>query len=129
MANWQSVRDHLRANYKIEEENDALVKLQFGWDDGRSHLVLVAQTGNDRVGEWVRVESPIGTWSDVHLPKALELIEDTVCGGLGKVGEFVTLRDSFPIADLSTDELEQPIHLIVGMADDLEQKLVGVDRF
>lgn len=129
MADWQSVRTHLSNNFQLDEVNDSLLKLLFAFEDGRSQLVFVTRTGNDTWGEWVRVEAPIGTWADVHLPKALELIEDSVCGGLGRVGEFVTIRDSFPIDDLSIDELEKPMMLVAAISDDLEAKLVGSDRF
>lgn len=129
MADWQSVREHLRSNFKIEEVNDSLLKLLFTFEDGRSQFVFVTRTGNDAWGEWVRVEAPIGSWADVHLPKALELIEDAVCGGLGRVAEFVTIRDSFPIDDLSIEELEKPMMLVAAIGDDLESKLVGGDRF
>lgn len=129
MADWQTVKEHLINNFNVKEEGESLLSVTFSFDDGRSQLVLVSLVGNEVWGEWVRVESPIGSWADVHLPKALELIQDTVCGGLGRVAEFVTLRDSFPIEDLSIGELEKPMKLIVGMADDLEKQLVAVDRF
>lgn len=132
MANWNQVRDFIHATYaSVEDKQDLLVVNLVSGDASRKHLVMVSPTGNDTVGEWVVVEAPIGKLADLDVGKALAMIEEEslVCGGLGKVGDFLTLRDTFPIADLSAEELSMPIDLIVGSADRFEEVLVGADVF
>lgn len=73
------------------------------------------------------VEAPIGRIDEVDLRRALDEVAPLTCGGLSRIDDFLTLRDSFPLEDLSANELEMPLQLIVATANRLEQKLVGAD--
>lgn len=129
MATWHSVREYISDNYKVADDKGTLMRLDFALADGRTHGVFLSSIGNDTVGEWCAVEAPVGRIADIDLPAALEEIEGRLCGGLSRVDEWLVVRDTFPIADLSIEELELPLHVVMGVADDLEQTLLGVDAF
>ncbi len=130
MATWGDVKQYLFDKYKIKSESPdgRVLTLLFETNGGRSQHVFVSLTGNDQIGQWARVESVIGQRDDVDIDRVLEASSDYVCGGVGIIDDFVTLRDSFPLADLQTSELEDPLRLVLTSADQLEQALVGVDR-
>lgn len=129
MATWQTVREYIAGNYKIADDSGNLVRLDFTLSDERSHTVFLSMIGNETVGEWCAVEAPIGKIADIDLSAALEAIEGRLCGGLSRVDEWLVVRDTFPLADLSIDELELPLHIVMNIADELEKTLLGVDAF
>lgn len=129
MASWQKVREHIAGNYTINEDKGELLALNFNMENGRTHVVLVSLAGNDVVGEWGVVEAPIGKVEEVDINAALNAISGKIVGGLSRSGDWLVVRDTFPLADLSVEELEMPMHLVLGIADELEASLVGADNF
>lgn len=130
MATWGDVRGYLFKTYKIKSESDdgRVLSLLFETGGGRSQHVFVSLTGNDHIGQWVRVESVIARRDEVDIFRVLQEASGYVCGAVALIDELVTLRDSFPLADLQIAELEDPLHLVLNSADQLEQALVGVDH-
>lgn len=129
MASWQKVREHIAGNYTITEDKGDMLALSFNLANGRTHTVLVELLGNETVGEWGSVQAPIGRVAEVNLAAALEAVSGKICGGLSATGEWLVVRDTFPLGDLSVEELEMPLHLVLGIADELEANLLGVDVF
>lgn len=129
MANWQTVREYIAGNYTIKEDTGDLLTLGFTLQNGRTHMVLVGLLGNDIVGEWASIEAPIGKVNEVDLNAALASVSEKVVGGLSATGEWLVVRDTFPLADLSVGELEMPLQLVLTIADELEGNLLGVDNF
>lgn len=52
-----------------------------------------------------------------------------MCGGLAIVNDFLMVRHTVPLLNLNLNEFERPLLLVTTTADDLEQELVGGDRF
>jgi hypothetical protein len=67
--------------------------------------------------------------SSVNLRAAVEATEKIVCGGIGSLGELVTVRHSVPLLNLDINEFERPLHPVTTTADRLEQQLQGGDQF
>ena len=77
----------------------------------------------------MRVDSPIGKLDEINLTEAVRRAGDLTCGAIASVADWVTLRDSFPLANLDTNEFEAPLHLVTGTADEFERELAGgVDK-
>lgn len=130
MADWRSLTLYVRANYKVAEETDRMMKLLFGVGGGRSQMVFLwHQTLIGGAEDWVQIESPIGKIEEVSLVPLMREVAETVCGGIGATGDFVTFRHSVPLMNLDMNEFERPLQLVVTTADRLEHRLVGGDRF
>lgn len=130
MADWRDLTSYVRANYKVAEESDRMMKLLFRVGEGRSQIVLLWHlTLMGGAEDWVQIESPIGKIEDMSLVPLMREVAETVCGGIGASGDFVTYRHSVPLMNLDVNEFERPLQLVVTTADRLEHKLVGGDRF
>jgi hypothetical protein len=131
MATWNDLKTYIRNNYKSADETPESIKLVFDVGGLRSQIVVVwhvqlASTNQ----EWVQIESPIGELGSIDLNAALRAVGNTLVGGLALAGgNIVTFRHSVPLDDLSINELEIPLHLVTGTADQLEQALAGGDKF
>jgi hypothetical protein len=130
MATWADVITYVRSTYKIADEKPDAIKLVFEVGGLRTQVVmlwhLTLAGGRE---EWVQIESPIGNVGTVDLRRALDAVGDTVCGGLGKLGDLVTFRHAVPLANININELEVPLALVTSTADDLERSLVGGDQY
>lgn len=129
MASWQELKGHIASNYKIADDQGSFLKLIFGVNGDRSQVVFVHHISNNSGEQWAAVESPIGPVAKVSLPDALEAISETVCGGLSRIGDLLTVRDSFPLANLDINEFEAPLHHVIGIADGLEAQFAGGDEY
>ena|SRR5579871_3069225 len=130
MATWSALTDYVRANYKISEEARDSLKLIFNVGDLRTQVVFLWRMNLlDGTEEWVQIESPFGRLGSVDLLGAIQAMRDTVCGGIGCVGEFVTVRHAAPLLNLDINELERPLLLVTTTADQLERQYQGGDTF
>lgn len=129
MASWEALRSHIFGNYRVADDQGDFLRLNFDLGDGRSQSVFVRRLQTVGGEEWGVVESAIGELDRVNVHRVLESIEGVVCGGLSRVGDLLTLRDSFPLDDLDINEFESPLAKITTTADDLERAHVGADAF
>jgi hypothetical protein len=128
MASWADLRQYIQANYKISEDQDTMLHMVFNSRDGRSQIVTVSYARLNNEEDWVKVDSPIGKFDEVNLSEAVRRAGGLTCGAISSIGDWVTLRDSFPLENLDINEFEAPLGLITGTADELERDLVGGDR-
>jgi len=127
MATWNEVKEFIKSNYTVQNEEDNMIVLLQKFTDGRSQLIYVMKKDlNGAV--WADISSPIGTLKAGDINSALEALFGATCGGLVKVGDFHAVRHCMPIADLSSDELNGPLKLVAGAADTLEEKFIGGDN-
>lgn len=131
MATWSDLKAYIHNNYKIADERDDMIKLIFETQNLRSQVVIIWRLTLAANGaEWIQIESPFGELGKVDLAGAVRVVGNTVVGGLSLAGDtLVTFRHSVPLSDLSISEFEQPLHLVIGTADRLEQQFTGGDQF
>lgn len=130
MATWNDVVSYLNANFKCKQESDSMVSLLFGMPGNRSQIVWVERAGNDQVGEWASISSAVGSAKDTKkLANLCREAKRIVLGGIVIDGDFIMIRDSFPLINLDINELEVPLRVIVGAADVLESKITGGDDY
>jgi len=126
MATWKEVKTYLKNNYDVKKDEEGYVQLLQAFNDGRDQLVFVFQK-EYKGAEWIEIASLIGTLRPSELNTALEIIDKRTCGGLTKIGDKHAIRHCMPIADLSNEEIDGPILLVAGVADSIEEKILGVD--
>lgn len=130
MATWNDLVGYVKTHYKIAEENPNMLKLLFETQNMRSQVVLIwhltLRGGNE---DWIQIESGIGELGKLDLSRALQMVGNTVCGGLATAGGVVTFRHSVPLENLNINEFESPLALVVNTADLFENQLTGEDVF
>jgi hypothetical protein len=93
-------------------------------------MVILAREVLDKREEWVQIASPCGKAAEVDLGQLLaELGSTTVVGGAVIMGEYVVIRHSLPLENLDINEFVDPLALIAGTADLIEERYVGGDGF
>jgi hypothetical protein len=129
MATWTEVEGFIRNNYKLEKDEGDFFQMLFELDNDRSQIVFVQKFTTGGSGNvWIQISSPVGVIKQSDLNKALEVLNDKVCGGLVKIGEKHFVRHCLPIEDLSSAEFDTPLRIVISVADDLEKQFVGGDE-
>jgi hypothetical protein len=130
MATWNDVVSYLNANYKCKQESSELVSLLFNLGNDRSQVVWVELGGNDKIGQFAHISSAVGNVKNLNKLEAYcREAKDYVLGGIVIEGDHIMLRDSFPLLNLDVNEMEAPLHVILGAADQIEAKITGGDTY
>lgn len=131
MATWNDLRQYVETRYHVGYVTEyGQLCLRFDLPNGRRQSVMVSPSVDGSNGdEWAKIESVIARVDEVDLHALLELIRYQLVGGLAKNDDFVTVRHSIPLADMSVDEFEGPLGAVLETADYLEQSTMRVDRF
>jgi len=127
MADWNALRNYIKANYKVAQDDLSTIHLVFEAGNGRSQLVLVSEIPDSG---WAQVSTAICDESQIDPREALIRNARMRVGGLALIeGGPVIFRHSFPLATLDPDEFEEPLHIAAQFGDQLERELAGGDRF
>ncbi|MDX8140980.1 hypothetical protein AB0E59_09465 [Lentzea sp. NPDC034063] len=136
MASWGDLADYVRAEYDVIHDEDEELRILFTFgdedegDDERTQVVIIVREVLDKMHEWVQIASPCGLAKDVDLRAVLaEVGNSTVACGLAIMGEHVVVRHSLPLKDLDIHEFTDPLQLLAGTADTLEEQFWGGDGY
>ena len=127
MATWDEIRSYIRSRYRLLEDDQDHVALIFGFDDNRRHSITITKfDGMDR--EWVLFEARVCRKELMEPVRALELNGKSVVGYLALDRDsFYVMRHTALLSTLDPDELIVPMHVLVKVADKLEEELTGSD--
>lgn len=136
MASWGDLADYVRAEYDVISDDDEELRVLFTFgdeeegDDDRTQVVIIVREVLDKMHEWVQIASPCGLASQVNLRDVLEEVgKSTVACGLAIMGEHVVVRHSLPLQNLDIHEFTDPLALLAGTADTLEEQFWGGDGY
>ncbi len=130
MATWQDLVTFVRTEYRVTRMESDEVRLLLEFEDERRQMVILAREVLDKREEWVQIASPCGRADEVDLRQLLaELGETSVVGGAVIMGEYVVLRHALPLENLDINEFVDPLALIAGTADMIEERYVGGDGY
>lgn len=117
----------MRSRYRLLEEDDEHVALLFGFDDNRRHSITITLfEAMDR--QWVLFEARVCRQELMNHKRALELNGKSVVGYLAlDRDDFYVMRHTALLSTLDPDELVVPMHVLVKVADKLEEELTGSD--
>lgn len=128
MATGAQFMAYVRGNMRGEMTN-GVFNTVYQLRNGRSQITMVSVIGDKNVGEWACVESPVGRINEVDVVDLLQVARQiTFCGGIVATGEFLLLRDTFPLDDLREDEFLKPFAAVTTFADILESRYSRNDR-
>ncbi|SHF03930.1 type III secretion system chaperone family protein [Streptoalloteichus hindustanus] len=130
MASWDDLVRFVYEEYTVVAATEGEVRVLVEFEDERSQLVVLSREVLDRRHEWVQIASPCGLVANVDLVGLLEEIGSaTVAGGAAIMGDHVVVRHSLPLENLDLNEFVDPMSLVAGTADQLEEQFAGGDAF
>ncbi|AHI00180.1 hypothetical protein GCM10010174_82880 [Kutzneria viridogrisea] len=130
MATWKDLVAFIRTEYRVVEETRDEINIYVEFEDERSQLIWLSREVLDGREEWVQIASPFAMAGQVNLNAVLkEIGETTVVGGAAIMGEHVVLRHSLPLSNLDINEFVDPLALLAGTVDSLEETFSGGDAF
>lgn len=121
MADWNALRNYIKANYKVAEDNLDAMKLLFQLDDGRVQAAWVTKIEDTG---WAEISTAVCKESEIDPRDALRRNARMTIGALALLDSgIVIFRHSFPLASLDPSEFEEPLHVAVQFGDQLEREL------
>lgn len=135
MATWGDLAQYVREHYEVLSEHDDEIRILFDFqeyneEDERTQVVILAREVLDEKHEWVQIATPVGLVEKADLPALLaEIGHSTIACGAAIMGEHVVLRHSLPIQTLDIHEFVDPLSLLAGTADQIEEMFFGGDNY
>ncbi|MBV9847014.1 MAG: hypothetical protein JOZ47_18400 [Kutzneria sp.] len=130
MATWNDLVAFVRAEYRVVEQRADELTIQIEFDDERSQHIWLSREVLDGKEEWVQIVSPCALADQVDLRALLtEIGHTTVVGGAAIMGNHVVLRHSLPLSNLDINEFIDPLQLLAGTVDTLEEQFSGGDTY
>lgn len=130
MASWGDLVAYVRSEYRVISQQDGEVRIEVEFEDERSQVIIIAHTLLDDREDWVQIASVCGLAGQVDLRALLEAIgQTTVVCGAAIVGEHVILRHALPLENLDINEFTDPLMILAGTADTIEESFFGGDGY
>jgi hypothetical protein len=135
VASWHDLVAYIRQQYRVvrDEPEEIRIRIRFSYDEDteeRAQVVVIAREVLDKKEEWVQIATPFARVDEVNLLTVLEEIGNTtVVGGAVVMGEHLVLRHSLPLVHLDINEFTDPLDLVTGSAELLEQMFTGRDDY
>ncbi|GLZ41339.1 hypothetical protein [Actinokineospora sp. NBRC 105648] len=135
MATWADLARFVRGEYEVISENDEEIRIQVNFEDvneedERTQIIILAREILDAKHEWVQLATPVGLVERADLKALLtEIGLSSIACGAAIMGEHVVLRHSLPLKDLDIHEFTDPLELLAGTADQIEEMFFGGDQY
>lgn len=136
MATWRELVTFIRKSYRVVRDEPEEIRIRVRFRDGgeddeeRTQMVVIAREVLDKREEWVQIATPFAKADEVDLRSVLaEIGHTTVVGGAVVMGDYLVLRHSLPLVNLDINEFTDPLELVTGSAELLEEQFTGRDDF
>ncbi|WP_197319879.1 hypothetical protein [Saccharomonospora sp. NB11] len=130
MATWDDLVAYVRQTYDVIREEDDEIRVRLTYEDQRTQDVVIVHEILDRKEDWVQIATPFARVDEVDLHAVLTEIGNTlVVGGAVVMGDYLVLRHSLPLLNLDINEFIDPLELVTGSAEMLEEQFTGRDDY
>lgn len=134
MASWGDLVAYCREAYRVvrDEPDELRVRIAYGDPaaEDRAQIVIIAREVFDQKEEWVQIATPFARADEVDLHDVLTEIGNTLVVGAAVImGEHLVLRHSLPLINLDINEFVDPLELVTGSAELLEEQFTGRDDY
>lgn len=135
MAEWADLVGFIRQQYRVvrDDPDEIRIRIVFGADaytEGRAQVMVIAREVFDHREDWVQIATPFARVDEVNLYHVLrEAGASLVVGGVVVMGEHLVLRHALPLLNLDLNEFVDPLELVAGSAELLEQQFTGRDDY
>ncbi|MGQ0573205.1 MAG: hypothetical protein ACT4RN_03255 [Pseudonocardia sp.] len=128
MASWDDLVSYVRMRYEVMRQAQGELWFNLPTTGERTQLVVLRHVTGDDGHPWAQIASPVCKLADADLGRLLERAGESVAGGAVAADGVVLFRDSVPLHDASVAAFERSFHLVVSVADRLEEELTGADE-
>jgi hypothetical protein len=135
MATWGDLAAYVRDQYDVISEDSDEMRILYSFEhldeeDERTQVVILVREVLDAKHEWVQIASPVGLAARCDLRALLEEVgRSSIASGAAIMGEHVVLRHSLPLETLDIHEFVEPLSLLAGTADQIEEIFFGGDNY
>lgn len=125
----------IRREYEVIRDEPEEIRIQIRYGDEydvqqRTQMVVVAREVLDGREDWIQIASPFARVDEVDLVAVLQEIgSTTIVGGAVIMGPYLVLRHSLPLINLDINEFVDPLVMVTGAAEDLEEMFTGRDDY
>ncbi|QUQ65891.1 hypothetical protein [Kutzneria sp. CA-103260] len=135
MAAWADLVRFVDREYDVTRRGADEVRVRIHYsgedvdDDERTQIAVVAREQVDGQ-EWVQIATPFARVGEVDVRQVLASVgATTVVGGVVIMGDYLVLRHSLPLRNLDLNEFVEPLELVAGSAELLEEQFTGGDYY
>jgi hypothetical protein len=130
VSSWEDLLAFVHQEYRVIDRREDEVRVEVEFDDERSQVIIINRETLDNREEWVQLVSVCGLADNVDLRALLETVgHNSVVCGVAIIGDHVVLRHALPLENLDINEFTDPLSLLAGTADTLEETFFGGDGF
>ena len=129
MATWNEVKGMLQSNFPTQMINDKMIGLKVPITETRTQNVIVIGNNSDLFGETFQICSCIGKIPNHKLPEALLEVFDRVIGGIVAYDGDYYLRENIQASEYHKESFLKQMGSIAVMADVMEEKYIGGDKY
>jgi hypothetical protein len=135
VATWRELVTFIRQSYRVvrDEPEEIRIRIRFSKEpdqEERTQMVVIAREVLDKREEWVQIATPFARADEVDLRTVLaEIGHTTVVGGAVVMGDYLVLRHSLPLVNLDINEFTDPLEMVTGSAELLEEQFTGRDDY
>ncbi len=127
MATWKDLENHIKSEFEVLP-NAPIGTIGILFPVGeRKQQVFIRHEGNDRIGEWAVVLSPIGKVSAAKLKEITQAAYGLLIGGIVMLNDVVMISHSVALTSFDVNEISLPIFMVTASADRLEEEYTGKD--
>ena len=128
MATWKQIKDFIRNEYKLQEDEGDFFQMTFELEGDRSQVIFIQKIKSEFGSIWMQISSPIGIIEDDEINDALEMMDQKLCGGMVKIGKRHFVRHNMLIDELSPEQFVTIMRIVMNTADEMEQRFIGSDE-
>jgi hypothetical protein len=130
VAAWEDLTAFVNDTYRVISREDDEIRVEVEFEDERSQVIVICREVLDSREEWVQLVSVCGLADNVDLRAVLEMVgHNSVVCGVAIIGEHVVLRHALPLENLDINEFTDPLSLLAGTADTIEETFFGGDGY
>lgn len=128
MASWDDLVSYVRMRYEVMRQAEGELWFNLPTSGDRTQLVVVRHAIGPGGHPWAQIASPVAKPGDVDLGRLLARAGESVVGGVVVLDGVVVFRHSIPLEDAALAAFERSFHLVVEVADRLEEEHTGADE-
>lgn len=130
MSTWEDLTAFVFDTYRVIDREEDEIRVEVQFEDERSQVIVICREVLDNREEWVQLVSVCGLADNVDLRALLQYVgHNSVVCGVAVIGDHVVLRHALPLENLDINEFTDPLSLLAGSADELEETFFGGDGF
>ena len=125
---WPLVQKHMRSSYKLADDTPDMLSMVWTYEEGRTQKILVRRyKADDR--EMLEFKSAFGRRDDAQPEALLRNNASLPLATVALSGDVYLVVYNALMHNLSTDDLDYLLSRVAAVADRLEEKHAGNDKF